>query len=187
VLFDEIATGFGRTGTLFALEHAGVVPDVMCVGKALTGGYLTLGATLCSDEVAEGVCAAGGAFMHGPTFMANPLACAVARASVQLLLDGDWRGTVAAMAQRLEAGLAPARALPGVADVRVLGGIGVVELAEPADLRALQPRLVARGAWVRPFGRLVYAMPPYVSTAADLDTVTRAIVGAVAEHLEESA
>ena len=187
VVFDEIATGFGRTGALFALEHAGVAPDVMCVGKALTGGYLTLGATLCTDEVAAGVCAAGGAFMHGPTFMANPLACAVARASVQLLLDGDWKGTVAAMQQRLETGLAPARSLPGVADVRVLGGIGVVELEQPADLRTLQPRLVERGAWVRPFGRLVYAMPPYVSTPDDLDTVARAMVGAVAEHLEESA
>ena len=181
VLFDEIATGFGRTGTLFALEHAGVVPDVMCVGKALTGGTLTLGATLCSDEVAEGVCADGGAFMHGPTFMANPLACAVARASVQLLLDGPWQSTVANLQTQLRAGLAPALELPGIADVRVLGGIGVVELAEPPDAPRLQTALVDRGAWVRPFGRLVYAMPPYVSTDEDLAVVTAAMVGAIEE------
>lgn len=184
VVFDEIATGFGRTGTLFAMEHAGVVPDVLCLGKALTGGYLTLAATLCSDEVAAGVCAAGGAFMHGPTFMANPLACAVARASVQLLLDGPWPATVAHLGERLEAGLAPARALPGVADVRVLGGIAVLELAEPPDLRILQPMLVERGAWIRPFGRLVYAMPPYISTDDDLTVVTDAMVGALTDYLQ---
>lgn len=180
VVFDEIATGFGRTGTLFAMEHAGVVPDVLCVGKALTGGYLSLGATLCSDEVAEAVCAApGGAFMHGPTFMGNPLATAVAKASVDLLVGQDWAGEVARISTRLSAGLAMARDLPGVVDVRVLGAIGVVELAEPLDLRTVQPRLVDAGVWLRPFGRLLYTMPPYVSTDDDVDALTSAMVGFV--------
>ena len=179
VLFDEIATGFGRTGELWGMDHAGpgaAVPDILCLGKALTGGTMTMGAVLCSDEVAERVCADGGTFMHGPTFMANPLACAVAKASVQLLLDQDWRGTVARISASLESGLSPARNLPGVADVRVLGAIGVVELEQPCDMAVLQPRLVDEGAWVRPFGRLVYTMPPYISTESDLAAVTGAIV-----------
>lgn len=183
VIFDEIATGFGRTGTLFAMEQADVVPDILCVGKALTGGTMTLGATLCSDEVAEAVSAGGGAFMHGPTFMANPLACAVGLASVRLLLDGPWQETVYGLEKALREGLEPARALPGVADVRVLGGIGVVELAERPDASRLQAALVQRGAWVRPFGRLVYAMPPYISTEQDLAVVTGAMVGAIEETL----
>ena len=180
VLFDEIATGFGRSGTLFAMEHAGVVPDVLCLGKALTGGYLSLGATLCTDEVAAAVCAVpGGAFMHGPTFMGNALACAVAQASVDTLLHQDWSARISHVSDRLRTGLAPARNLPGVTDVRVLGAIGVVELDAPVDMSIMQPRLVHSGAWVRPFGRLVYTMPPYISTDDDLDVVTAAIVGAV--------
>ncbi|HEV7754274.1 MAG TPA: adenosylmethionine--8-amino-7-oxononanoate transaminase [Mycobacteriales bacterium] len=181
LIADEIATGFGRTGRLWGSDHAGVVPDIFCVGKALTGGYLSMAATLCTDEVAEGICATpGGVFMHGPTFMGNPLAAAVAHASVELLLSADWSSRVAAVSAGLTEGLAAARELPQVAEVRVLGAIGVIELREPVDLRRMQAAIVDRGAWVRPFGRLVYAMPPYVSTAADLQVVTAAMVGAVA-------
>lgn len=182
LVFDEIATGFGRTGALFAMAHAGVAPDVVCLGKALTGGYLTLGATVASRAVAEGISAGSHpALMHGPTFMANPLACAVAEASVGLLCDEPWADRVAGIERQLRAALEPARGASGVADVRVLGAIGVVEMRDPVDLPAAQRHFVARGVWVRPFGRLVYVMPPYVIGPDDLARVTDAVV-ALAVH-----
>lgn len=181
LIFDEIATGFGRTGELFAADHAGVAPDVMCVGKALTGGYLTLAAVLCTTAVAEAISAGeGGGIMHGPTFMGNPLACAVAVAAVELLLSRDWRAEIAALERGLTTGLEPARDLPGVRDVRVLGGIGVVELAEPVDMRAATEAAVSAGVWLRPFRNLVYAMPPYVCSPEDVAAVAAGMVAAVA-------
>jgi adenosylmethionine-8-amino-7-oxononanoate aminotransferase len=183
LVLDEIATGFGRTGALFACEHAGVVPDVMCVGKALTGGYLTLAATLCAGAVAEAVSAGeGGGLMHGPTFMANPLACAVALASLDLLADGGWRAQVGAIERGLRVGLEPARELPGVVDVRVLGAIGVVQLAREADIPAATAAAVDRGVWLRPFRDLIYTMPPYVIDEDDLARVTGAMVAAAGEN-----
>jgi adenosylmethionine-8-amino-7-oxononanoate aminotransferase len=180
LIADEIATGFGRTGELFACDHAGISPDIMCVGKALTGGYLTMAAVLCTEEVAAGVSAAdSGALMHGPTFMANPLAAAVAGASVRLLLSRPWRDEVARIESRLRTGLAPATGSTGVADVRVLGAIGVIETVEPVPMETAQQILLDRGVWLRPFGRLLYTMPPYVSSDDDVDAICTAMLAVV--------
>jgi adenosylmethionine-8-amino-7-oxononanoate aminotransferase len=179
LILDEIATGFGRTGALFACEHAGVLPDVMCVGKALTGGYLTLAATLCTPAVADTISTGeGGALMHGPTYMANPLACSVALASLDLLADGAWRQSVARIESGLRDGLAPARELPGVLDVRVLGAIGVVQMEREVDVAAATAAAVEQGVWVRPFRDLIYTMPAYVSGSEDLNRVTTALLAA---------
>ncbi|WP_236046638.1 adenosylmethionine--8-amino-7-oxononanoate transaminase [Streptacidiphilus fuscans] len=172
LVFDEIATGFGRTGELFAADHAGVSPDVMCVGKALTGGYLTLAATLCTTRVAEGISRGEVPLLaHGPTFMGNPLATAVANASIELLLAQDWRQEVKRLEAGLREGLAPAAGLPGVRDVRVLGAIGVVQLDHEVDVPRAARAAAARGVWLRPFRDLVYTMPPYVCDDADLATL----------------
>jgi adenosylmethionine-8-amino-7-oxononanoate aminotransferase len=177
LVFDEIATGFGRTGELFGADHAGVSPDIMCVGKALTGGYVTLAATLCTGEIAHVISNSdAGALMHGPTFMANALACAVSVASVEVLLEQDWRSRISEIGAGLRSGLERARALPGVADVRVLGAIGVIETDRPVDLAVATPVALDHGVWLRPFRNLIYAMPPYICRPAEVAQLTSAMV-----------
>jgi adenosylmethionine-8-amino-7-oxononanoate aminotransferase len=184
LIADEIATGFGRTGTLFACEQAEIVPDIMCLGKAITGGYMTLAATLTTAEVSRTISRnAPKAFMHGPTFMANPLACAVANASIDLLLESPWQDRIASMSKTFSHHLKPCQDWNGVADVRIKGGIGVLELEQPVDMPSITRRFVDKGVWVRPFGKLVYVMPPYIIDNEALNSLLKAMTEAVAEEL----
>ena len=176
LIADEIATGFGRTGKLFACEHANISPDIMCLGKSLTGGYMTLAATLCSKDISDTISKnKPHTFMHGPTFMGNPLACAVSLASIDLLQASNWQQNISMIEQALTAGLEPCIQLDDVVDVRVLGAIGVVELIDNVNMKRIQQAFIDAGVWIRPFGRLVYVMPPYIMKENEIKTLTTAI------------